>query len=122
EKEVELRRRQLAVLLPPDRLLGVLIADDELVLGRAACMYAGLGAQRAALHHLRLAVPDGVLKKRRLGQIPMDRSQILEAEFIGAVGAVPQTGFLHGIDLQNASGLRRTPSTSPLGGERRRPL
>ena len=57
-QQVELRRRQLAVLVPPDRLLGVLVADDELVLGGAAGVDAGLGAQRAAFDDLRLAVLD----------------------------------------------------------------
>jgi hypothetical protein len=44
EQEVELGRRQLAVLLPPDRLLGVLVGHHELVLRAAAGMHPGLGA------------------------------------------------------------------------------
>src|SRR5580704_1008870 len=42
-----------------------------------------------------LAVCQRVLAKRRLGKIPMNCRQILEAEFIGAMGAVPKTCFLH---------------------------
>ena len=49
EQNIELLRRKLAVLLPPDRLLGGVVADDELVLRRAAGVDAGLGAERAAL-------------------------------------------------------------------------
>ena len=56
---------------------------------------AGLGAERAAGDDRRLAGGDGVLVERRLGQIPVDRGEIFEAEFVGAVGAVPHTRFLH---------------------------
>src|SRR5262249_44672054 len=95
EQQVELGGRQLAVLLPPDRLLGGFVADDELVLGAAAGVDAGFGAERAALDDRALAVRNRVLVKRSLQQIPMDRREILEAEFVSAVGAVPQTRFLH---------------------------
>src|SRR5207253_10845998 len=50
EQQVELVGGELAVLLPPDRLLGAGVADDELVLGAAAGMDAGLGAQRSEEH------------------------------------------------------------------------
>src|SRR5262249_16129259 len=117
EQEVELRRRELAVLLPPDRLLGVLVAHHELVLGRTAGMDAGLGAQRAALDQVRLAVANGVLVERGLRQIPMDRGGIIEAELGSGVSAVPETGFLHGIDLQKRVQPQRwTPSIAPLWG------
>src|SRR5262249_27347709 len=71
------------------------IDDGMLVLGAAPGMDAGLRAQRAALHDRCLARPDRVLVEIGRGQIPMDRSQILEAKFIGAIGAVAKTGFLH---------------------------
>ena len=95
-QQVELGRRELAVLVPPDRLLGVLVADDELVLGAAAGVDAGLGAQRAALDDLGLAVRDGVLVKGFRGEVPVNGSQVGKAEFVGAMGAVSQTCFLHG--------------------------
>src|SRR5262249_28844651 len=95
EQHVELGGRDLAVLLPPHRLLGALVADDELVLPAAAGMHAGLGGERAALHDLRLAIGDGMLVKRGLGQVPVDRLETREAELVGAMGAVAQTRFFH---------------------------
>jgi hypothetical protein len=70
-QEVELGRGQLAVLFPPDGLFGVLVADDELVLGAATRVDAGFGAQGAALDQVGLAVCKRVLVKRRLGQVPI---------------------------------------------------
>src|SRR6266700_8401478 len=71
--------------------------------------------------------------KRRRGKIPMDRGDILEAKFVGAIGAIAQTRFLHE-DLHDASGDRRTtpcphsawhhnappPSPRPYSGDRTR--
>src|SRR5262249_41009417 len=91
----KLLRRKLAVLLPPDGLLGAAVADDELVLGAAAGMHAGLGGKGAALHHLRFAPGNGVLVERGLAEIPVDRLESLEAEFVGAMGAVPEPRFFH---------------------------
>ena len=68
-------------------------------------MHAGLGAERAALDDVTFLVGDRVLVERRLGQVPVDRSEILEAEFVGAMSAVTQTCFLHGNFLLNASRL-----------------
>ena len=56
---------------------------------------AGFGAERAAGDDRGLAVRDGMLVERRLEQIPVDRGQSLEAEFVGAVGAIPHPSFLH---------------------------
>src|SRR5262249_54233798 len=60
-EQVELGRRELAVLGPPDGLLGLLVADHELVLRAAARVDAGLGAERSALDDRALAVRDRVL-------------------------------------------------------------
>src|SRR6266851_934915 len=75
-QQFELGRGQLAVLFPPDGLLGVLVADDKLVLGATAGVDAGFSAQRATLHQLGFVVGERVLVKRRLGQVPMDRSKV----------------------------------------------
>src|SRR5262249_42713126 len=106
QQHVELLGRELAVLVPPHRLFGALVADDELVLGAAAGMHSGLGGERAALHDLRLAARDRVLVERRLAQIPMDRLETLEPEFVGAVGAVPHSRFLHGTPPYDATAGR----------------
>jgi hypothetical protein len=58
-------------------------------------MVAGFRAERAALDDRGLAGGDGMLVERRDVQIPVDRSQVLEPEFVGALGAVPQSRFLH---------------------------
>ena len=44
----------------------------------------------------------------------MDRGQILEAKFVGAMGAIAQTRFLHE-DLHDASGGRRTTPCRHIG-------
>src|SRR5215813_1223642 len=69
-QQFELGRGQLAVLFPPDGLFGVLVADDELVLGAAAGVDAGFGAQRAALDQMGFAVGKRMFVKRSFGQIP----------------------------------------------------
>ena len=94
-EQLEVCRADLAVTVPPHRVLGQRIDDRVLVLGRAAGVDAGFRAQRAALDDRGLARRDGMLVKRGRGQIPMHRAQIFETEFIGAEGAVPQTRFLH---------------------------
>ncbi len=95
EQQVELRGRELAVLLPPHGLLGALVADHKLVLGRAAGVHAGLGAERAAVHDRALTVGHRMLVQRRLGEIPMDGREAFEAKFIGAMGAVSQSCLVH---------------------------
>src|SRR6266849_6641692 len=55
-QQFELGRGQLAVLFPPDGLFGVLVADDELVLGATAGVDAGFSAQRAALNQMGFAI------------------------------------------------------------------
>ncbi len=92
---LEVLLADLAVALPPDRALGERVDDGVLVLRAAAGMDAGLRADRAALHDRGLAGRDGMLVERRRIEIPVDRSQVLESEFVGAVGAVPQSRFLH---------------------------
>ena len=94
-EQLEVGLGDLAIAVPPDGVLGQRVDDGVLILGRATGMHAGLRADRAALDQRRLPCCDGVLIERRRGQIPMHRAQPLEAEFIGAVGAVPQTRFLH---------------------------
>ena len=94
-EQLEIGLRDLAVAVPPDRALGQRIDDGMLVLGAAAGVDAGLGADRPALDEGGLAAGDGVLVELRRIQIPVDRSEVLKAEFVSAVGAVPQTRFLH---------------------------
>ena len=95
QQHVELLRRELAVLVPPDGALGLLVADHELVLGRAAGMNAGLGAEGAAFDHMALVRGERVFVKPLGGKIPMDRGEVREAEFLRPVRAVPQARFFH---------------------------
>src|SRR5262249_46364343 len=85
----------LAVALPPDRLSGQCVDDRMLVLGRSSGMAAGCRGERAAFHDRGFPCRNRVLVERRRGEIPVDRVEVLEAKSIGAVGAVPQTRFLH---------------------------
>ena len=65
-------------------------------------MHAGLGAERATLDDRTFLVGDRVFVKRRLGQVPVNRGEIFETKFVGAMGAITQTCFLHGNFLLNA--------------------
>src|SRR5215467_645851 len=87
-QQFELGRGQLAVLLPPYRFFGVLVADDELVLGAATGVDAGFGAKCPALNQISFAVRKRMLVKRRLGQIPVDSSKTRKPKPVGAMGAV----------------------------------
>ncbi len=98
---LEIGLRDLAVAFPPDRAFGQVVDHRVLVLGRAAGMDPGLRAERAAFHQRSLLRRNGMLVKRRGGQIPMDGAEVLESEFVGAVALVPQTGFLHGCSLHD---------------------
>src|ERR1700722_3006584 len=86
-----------ALAVPPDRVFGRLIDDRMLVLGRTAGVMSGFGTERAAGDNRRLAITNGMFVEWGFGQIPVNRGEIFEAEFVGAVGAVPRTRFLHSI-------------------------
>ena len=66
-----LRRHRDIGVAPPDRVFGFGVADDELVLGAAAGVLAGLDDQRAVLRQLALAIAHGRLDQRRGAEIPM---------------------------------------------------
>ena len=59
-------------------------------------MDAGLGADRPALDDIGFSAGDRMFVELGRVEIPVDRGEIFETEFVGAVGAVPQTRFLHG--------------------------
>jgi len=74
-EEIGLERRETigvdrGVIVPPDRAFRLGVADDELVLGRAAGMLAGLDDQRAVLGDHAFAARDRFLDQRRGAQIP----------------------------------------------------
>ena len=75
EQRVELRRRHRLVVVPPDMRLGVLVADDELVLGRAAGVLAGLGDQRAMGGQPGFAAADRLFAERCRTEIIADRAR-----------------------------------------------
>ena len=77
------------------RVLGQRVDDCVFVFRAAAGVDASLGAERAALHERAFAVCDRVLHQNGVGQIPMNAGEVLEAEFVGAVHAVPHARFLH---------------------------
>ena len=61
EQQLEFFRREAAVLLPPNGLLGLAVDDDEFILGTAAGMGAGLGAECSALDEGAFAIGDRAL-------------------------------------------------------------
>src|SRR5262245_31731170 len=60
-------------------------------------MHTGLRADRPALHDGRFAGRDRMLIELGRVEIPMNCSEIFEAELIGAVGAVPYARLFHAI-------------------------
>ena len=66
-----LRRHRDIGVAPPDGAFGFGVADDELVLGAAAGMLAGLDDQRAVLRQFALAIAHGRFDQRRGAEIPM---------------------------------------------------
>src|SRR6516165_5514484 len=94
-EQLEIRLAEFAIAAPPHRILGERVDDNVFVLGAAAGMDAGLGAEGAALHERAFTISDRVLHQNGVGQIPMSAGEILETEFIGAIRAVPHTRFYH---------------------------
>src|SRR6516165_11819444 len=94
-EQLEIGLAELAIAVPPYAVLGERIDDDMLVLGAAAGMDGGLGAEGAALHQRTFAISDRVLHQDGVGQIPMSAGEIPETELIGTVRAVPHTRFHH---------------------------
>src|SRR5205814_762005 len=112
-QQLELRGGDLAVAVPPHRLFGQRIDDRVLILRRPAGVDAGLRADRAALHEGGLAGGERVFVESGDVQVPAHRGEIIEAEFVGAIGAVARTRFLHE-DLPLPSGRRRNSLPAPV--------
>ena len=111
----ELRLGLFAVAVPPDGVLCQRIDNRVLVLGRATGVMAGLGAERAAVDQRGFLVGQRVLIERRLGQIPMNGCEVFQAEFVGAIGTVPHTSFLHQISPTQAGLFNSRSLDEPSG-------
>ncbi len=93
---MELLRRDRTVVVPPHGPFGHRVLDDELVLRRAAGVDAGVRDERSPVGEVGLAGRDRMLVEARRRDVPMHGLQAFQAEFVGAVRAVPHTAFLHG--------------------------
>src|SRR5436853_86926 len=103
-----LRERSIAMMVSvrtPWRL-GSAFNDGMLILRAAAGMDAGFRAERSALDDRGLVGGNRMLIEWRRVQIPVDRSEVLEADRVSALGAVSQSRFLHS-SLRHKSGRRR---------------
>ena len=97
EQSVELRRLDRPVdLPPPDLAAGLLFLDDELVVGRAAGVDAGLGDQGTGLGQLRLAPSERLLVEPRRRQVPPHRLGGGDADRVQSVAADVGASILHG--------------------------
>ena len=67
----EMLRRHGRIIVPPDRVLGLAIAHDKLVLGGAAGMRAGFHHQRAVLGQPAFTMNDGRFHQRAALQVPV---------------------------------------------------
>jgi len=95
QQRLEMRRAHRIVVVPPDGVLGQRVEHRELVLGRAACMRAGVGAERAAARQFALAGLKRALVELRRFKVPGHRGQLAEAEGLGAMGGVVVTDDVH---------------------------
>ena len=90
-QSVELLRRHGGIVVPPDLVLGLGIADGELVLGGAAGMGAGLDHERAALGDFTFTAPDGFLVETRFVPVEIHGTRANTQRFQPAVA-----GLRHG--------------------------
>src|SRR5439155_20993090 len=82
---------ELLVAVPPDSVLGAWLADDELVLRRAAGVLAGVDHHRAALAEPRFAAGDRVLVEDGRRRVPDDDSDRVDAVY----GEIHPTADVH---------------------------
>jgi hypothetical protein len=99
EEGLELLRRHGAVVLPPDRLLGVGVAHDELILGRTAGMHTRVGEEGAAVRELGLAAAERVFVQGRRLQVPEHAFEVAEAKGFGALRTVEDADIFHDLLL-----------------------
>src|SRR5690606_1865340 len=85
-KKVELRGGERCGAVPPHRLVGEAVADDELVLRAAAGMYAGVGGERPAGGEFGFAAPDCLLNQNRGDEV--DARLTLGEEIHGLGGSL----------------------------------
>src|SRR5262245_43777917 len=91
QRQVHQRFRRFESVL----IAKVLTSGAKTEIGRSAGVDAGFSAERAAFHDRGFPCRDRVLVERGRGEVPVDRAEVRETKSIGAVGAVPQTRFLH---------------------------
>jgi hypothetical protein len=94
-EQLEIGLIEFAIAAPPHRIFGERVDDNVFVLGAAAGMDTGLGAEGATLHERAFAISDCVLHQNGVRQIPMNAGETLETELIDAVRAVSHTRFHH---------------------------
>ena len=94
-ERLELLGRQRAIVVPPDLAFGLGVADDELVLRRAAGVNAGVGDERALRGDARLAIGQRDLVKLRGAEIPVNAREVSETELVGSIGRIALAGLVH---------------------------
>src|SRR5690606_30298170 len=101
QKRLELRGRDRLVVVPPDMRFGTRVANDELVLGRAARMLSGFGDQGAMGGQPRLTAADGLFIEFGLAQIVLDKARRLQSRLLDSEGGITFSGFRHAASLQS---------------------
>lgn len=95
-QSLELSRGDRAIIRPPDLAFGFFVLDDELVLGRATRMDAGIGDKRPALRKAGLAPFERLLDQDRRVEIGMDAFELLEAEGSRPLRGIQRPDHVHG--------------------------
>ena len=75
--------------------VGCRVANDELVLGRAARVLAGLGGQRAMGGQPGFAAPDGLFVELGLGEIVVDLSGGGQSGRVNSAGRIAFADLVH---------------------------
>ena len=94
-QDLEAFRRHWPVVVPPDDILGRVIAHDELVLRRATRVLAGDGSQRAVRRQVAFPVADRFFVKFRFREVVIDAGNVLEADRRYPIGRIVKSELLH---------------------------
>ena len=80
EQSVEMLDRHRVVVFPPDDRAGLRVAHNELVLGAASGVHAGVGDKRSMRGDVGFVALQRLLVELRRAEVPMNRGKIAEAE------------------------------------------
>jgi hypothetical protein len=94
----------LPVVVPPHGIAGQIVANDVFVLGAAARVDAGFGAECTTRREFGFTASEGEFIEFGLKQIPVNCMQLLEAELVRSTLRISETLFQHFSSTYGAAG------------------